>query len=248
MPHSNRPTTHPDAFGLELWSVFTGASAMDIVERSDGYVDAADAGAYFAPFEQWAPRQQRAMGLVKGVALDAGCGAGRVSLHLQSAGVTVVAIDTSPLAIRICRKRGVTLAKRVGLEDVGRIRRTFDTVLLLGNNFGLFGSRAKAKRLLQMLHRRTSDDAVLLAESVNPYLTKNPVHRQYQADNRKRGRISGQLRLRVRFRNVASPWFDYLFVSPDEMTDIAKGTGWQVVELIDGDQPTYIGVMTKRLG
>ncbi len=237
---------HPDAFGLELWSVFTGTPSADIVERSDGYVDAGDAGAYFATFEQWAPRQQRAMGLVKGVALDVGCGAGRVSLHLQSAGVRVVAVDTSPLAIRICRKRGVTRTKRAGLEEVGRIRQTFDTVLLLGNNFGLFGNRAKAKRLLQMLHSRTSDAAVLLAESVNPYLTKNPIHRQYQADNRKRGRMSGQLRLRVRFRNVASPWFDYLFVSPAEMADIAKGTGWQVVDLIDGDQPTYIGVMEKR--
>jgi hypothetical protein len=36
---------------------------------------------------------------------------------------------------------------------------TFNTIVLLGNNFGLFGTPTKAKRLLRRLHRMTSDAA-----------------------------------------------------------------------------------------
>jgi hypothetical protein len=44
-----------------------------------------------------------------------------------------------------------------------------------------------------------------------------------------RGRLAGQIGLRVRYRVRRSEWFDYLRVSREEMQAILAGTGWRVV-------------------
>jgi hypothetical protein len=118
---------------------------------------------------------------------------------------------------------------------------------MMGNNFGLFGSKKRAKLLLERLHRMTSEDAVLICESLNPYGTDNPDHLSYQKENRRKGRMAGQLRIRVRYRNYAGKWFDYLIVSPGEMKLIVKDTGWKVDRFIrKGGSPLYIGLIKKE--
>ena len=188
------------------------------------------------------------MRLVHGVrALGVGCGAGRVSLYLQRKGLTVTAIDNSPLAIRVCRTRGVKDVRVLAIEQIGRLAGApFDTVVMLGNNFGLFGGFEKARRLLRQLHRLTSPDAVLLAESLNPYGTRVAAHRRYQRRNRARGRMGGQIRIRPRFREVKGPWFDYLLASPGEMTAILVGTGWRLRKILrSGGGSVYVAVIGK---
>lgn len=52
--------------------------------------------------------------------------------------------------------------------------------------------------------------------------------------------MPGQLRLRVRYRDLTGPWFDYLIVSPDEMASIIEGTDWRIRRLIQGGR-SYSG-------
>jgi SAM-dependent methyltransferase len=239
-----------DGFGQEIWAHHQTGHGSEIVERDDGYIDATPTTTgYFAPFRRWPTRQKRAMRLIRGKrALDVGCGAGRVALYLQEKRLRVTAIDNSPLAIQVCRSRGVKHAVLMSLDHIGRLRlrSRFDTVIMFGNNFGLFGSRAKARTLLRKLHRLTSSGAVILAESINPYQTHNPFHLKYQARNRRRGRMSGQLRIRIRFQAYATAWFEYLFVSPEEMRDIVQGTGWKLMRVIEDGSVAYIGVLEKE--
>ena len=116
----------------------------------------------------------------------------------------------------------------------------FDTVVMYGNNFGLFASRAKARRLLRRL-RPIADRIV--ACSNDPYATEDPAHLAYQERNRARGRMSGQLRVRIRYRTLIDPWFDYLIVSPDEMAEIVDGTGWQISRLVQDEGSPYVAVL-----
>jgi SAM-dependent methyltransferase len=237
-----------DAFGLAIWSYFKGGPPFEIVERDDGYIDAAmSTSRYFADFRRWPDHQKRAMQFVRGEnALDVGCGAGRVSLYLQRKGFRVTAIDSSPLAIRTCTRRGVRNARVLAFEDIRRLRRNqFDTVVLFGNNFGLFGNLRRAKRLLKELHRITADGAVMIAETINPYETDNPFHRRYQQRNRQRGRMPGQIRIRIRFQACATPWFDYLFVSRVEMKGVLEGTGWKARRFLKGDPPSYVAIIDR---
>lgn len=57
--------------------------------------------------------------------------------------------------------------------------------------------------------------------------------------------MSGQLRLRVRYKKYATPWFDYLLVSKDEMQNVLDGTGWQVKSFLDSDDPMYVAIIEK---
>jgi hypothetical protein len=68
---------------------------------------------------------------------------------------------------------------------------------------------------------------------------------EYHKLNKKRGRMAGQLRVRIRFRKCVGRWFDYLIVSKKEMGEILKGTGWKIREFIDSDNSAYIAVIEK---
>src|SRR5205085_11712506 len=108
--------------------------------------------------------------------------------------------------------------------DIGRFKpQSFDTILMMGNNFGLFGSERRARRLLKDMNRITSSEGRIVAETVDPYVTDDPLNISYHGLNRRRGRMGGQVRLRIRHKNIVGPWFDYLLVSQRELTTILRG-------------------------
>ncbi len=184
---------------------------------------------------------------MRGRVLDIGAGAGRASLHLQERGHDVLAIDNSALAIRTVRSRGVRNARVISITRISRRLGKFDTILMLGNNFGLFGSSQRARWLLSRFDRMTSASGRIVAEVLDPYDTTRPEHFRYHRRNRARGRMAGQSRIRVRYLDVATPWFDYLFVSRNELRRILRGTRWRVESIIDSAGPTYIAVLRKAL-
>lgn len=224
-----------DAFGQML---LDGADT-EIIERDDGFLDSAKF-LYFAPVTQWPAVERRALRWVRGRVLDAGLGAGRVALELQRRGRSVVGIDISPGAVEVARERGVRDVRLLAFEEVDDSIGQFDTIVMLGNNFGLFGSPSKARRLLRRL-RPLADRIV--AASIDPHATEDPAHLAYQERNRRRGRMAGQLRLRVRYRDLIGPWFDYLFVSPDEMASILEGTHWRITRLLQSSSAYYVAIL-----
>jgi SAM-dependent methyltransferase len=237
-----------DAFGREIHDHQLGREhGCEIVERDDGFIDTSGGPeAYFTSFVKWPTHEKKAMTYAAGHVLDIGCGAGRTSLYLQKKGLRVTATDASPLAIKTCKLRGVRDARVIPIEKLSPRIGTFDAVVMMGNNFGLFGGEARGRRLLRVLHRMTSKDARIIAESTDPYTTTNPCHLRYHAFNRRRGRMAGQLRIRVRYQDITSAWFDYLLAAPDEMRNILKGTGWKIERLIRAaNAPQYIAVICR---
>ena len=236
-----------DAFGMLLTHHFAGESCGEFIERDDGYLVATDnLAAYFAPFGEWPPRMQQAMPHVQGRVLDVGVGAGRFALYLQEQGHDVVGIDVSPGALEICRKRGVKDVRQLPFHKVDASLGIFDTVLMMGNNFGLFANPRRAKWLLRRLKKLTSQNARIVAESLDVYGTDKPEHLDYHARNRRRGRMAGEIRLRVRYRELIGDWFDYLMVSQTEMQEIVEGTGWRVAEFLGSEGGQYVGVIERE--
>ena len=239
-----------DAFGQQLLALHAGMrQGAEIIERDDGFVGAGqDPARYFSEYKDWSRAERRAIRLAAGRVLDIGCGAGRHTLYLQSRGFDVTGIDLSPGAVRVSRMRGVKKALVRSIDEVDRFAPgSFDTVLMLGNNFGLFGSRAGARRTLKKLARVTTDGARVIAQSLDPHATDNPEHLRYHRRNLSRGRMAGQIKMRVRFGRAVGPWFDYLLASRREMEEVLEGTGWVVERFLDADGPNYVAVLRKQV-
>jgi SAM-dependent methyltransferase len=235
-----------NAFGHALWVAYKGEEdVVEILERDDGFVDVMKTSEYFSEYEGWSEIERRAMQFVKGRVLDVGCGVGRHSLYLQKKGLDVLGIDISPIAIKICKLRGLKNAQVKPIEDVDFSRGSFDTIIMMGNNFGLFGDLKKANRFLRRFYRMTSEDALIIASSRDPYATGNRAHLQYHRLNRERGRMSGQVRIRIRYEKYMGKWFDYMMVSREEMEQILLGTRWKISEFLNSEGPHYMAIITK---
>lgn len=237
---------HEDAFGRELLDYMNDQNRCEIIERDDGYLDVnADLRVYFEPFEDWPAHHRRAISYAKGRVLDIGCGAGRHAIYLQRKGLDVTGIDASPLAVKVSRMRGLRDARVMSVTAISPRMGKFDTVVMLANNFGLFGNPRRAKWLLKKFRGVTSDDATILTESMDPVANATAIHRRYQKRNRERGRPPGQLRVRIRYRQYRTPWFEYLLVSKTEMKRIVRDTGWYVERFVDSGESIYIAVLKK---
>jgi SAM-dependent methyltransferase len=230
-----------DAFGRAVLDHHRGVPAFEIIERSDGlFAISSGPAAYLAEPAHWGAHEREVLEEhAHGRVLDIGCNAGRHALYLQQHGLEVLGVDISPLAIAVAKERGLVNAEVLSIDELSTKLGLFDTILMLGNNFGLFGSAAKARRLLRRFRKLTRPGATLIAESRNVYETQDPDHLAYLAANRERGRMSGQIRMRARYKRFVTPWFDYLMVSPAEMEALLDGTGWRVAKRYQG-----VGVRT----
>lgn len=242
--------TTQDAYGQQLFAQYkSGSITSEIIEREDGFIaPGSDPGMYFREYKEWSPKEREAIKAAKGRVLDIGCGAGRHLLYLQGKGFDVTGIDNSPGAIKVCKLRGLKKALVRPIAEVDKFKPdSFDTILMFGNNFGLFGSFKRAKTILKKFDRITSTDARIIAGTLNPYKTSDKNHLEYHKLNKQRGRMGGQIRMRVRYGKAIGEWFDYLFVSPKEMEDILSGTNWEIEKLIAPEEANYIAVIRKRL-
>lgn len=237
-----------DAFGHALYDRLQQAGREEwatVIERDDGLVDVSSLDDYFTGYADWPAHQQQALALARGKVLDIGCGAGRHSLYLQDQGLDVLGIDSSPLAIETCKLRGLRQARVMSITQLSSKLGTFDTILMLGNNLGLFANPVRARWLLRRFAAMTAPAGRIIAETRDAHATDNPLHLAYHQRNRERGRWPGQAKIRVRYRNYATPWFDYLFVSREELVALVEDTGWGVERLVDSADVRYVAVLMK---
>jgi SAM-dependent methyltransferase len=240
-------TRKQDAYGAAMLAAMTDAQAACVIERDDGFVDVDHTASYLRDSGEWSDQERQAISLARGRVLDIGCGAGRVALHLQAQGLKVTGIDNSPSAVEVCKARGLKDARVVPIAQASRAALgSFDTIVMCGNNFGLFGSFAGARRMLRRFHGMTSLAGRIIAETNDVYQTDRPEHLAYHRRNRRRGRMAGQIRFRIRYEGRCSPYLGYLMVSKEEMRKIVAGTGWRIARFIDSATSTYIAVLEKE--
>jgi SAM-dependent methyltransferase len=216
---------------------------IEIIEREDGLINGAPAAHYLDDPADWEAYDHRAVDRVGGEVLDIGVGGGRIALLLQERGVPVTGLDISPGALWVARRRGVRELVCASVEDHVAAGRRYDTFLMLGNNLGLIEGRQRAPEFLAALAAMARPGAQIIAQGTDPYGTTDPVHLGYHEHNRRRGRMGGQLRLRLRYRDLSTTWFDYLVCSTDELGQLVAGTPWRLVDIDDADAPIYLATL-----
>jgi SAM-dependent methyltransferase len=194
---------------------------------------------FFAAHDDWAEAERAVFEHVEGRVLDVGAGAGRHSLEAQRRQLESVAIDISPGAAEVCRRRGVEDARLLPLAGIDESMGAFDTVLLLCGNFGLAGGAEKTIAFLERLQSVTSVGARIVLDTVDPYFENDEADLAYLERNRERGRMPGQVTIRIRYEKLATPWYDLLCVSTGELETLVEGTGWHPIMLREDGADVY---------
>lgn len=235
-----------DVFGKAIMDVFQGKKVTLNVRRDDGHVDQENGSFYFTDFDQFPTVEKDSMNFARGLTLDIGCGAGRHALYLQTKGFSVTALDISPLAIRVAHQRGVSNAILAAAPWLPFRSETFETVLLMFNNFGICGGYQETVRYLTELNRILKQGGRILASSLHPTLTDNESHLKYHELNRKRGLPVGLVTLRLEYGGEVGNWFKLLLASPEEMKTLSAKADLKLTQTIGPvNGPFYIGVIKK---
>jgi len=245
MPTSTR---FDDAFGAALLDWVGGGKICEVLERDDGHIeDGAGPRGYLSSIRSWPSGERASLRYLRGRIVDVGCGAGRVAVVLQERGLNVVGVDASPLAIRAARSFGVRASRCMDLETLTNHLGGFGSILLFGNNFGIFGTPSSARSTLTKWSRHVTPETRLFVESTNPYFSGAPiVDRAYYWSNKSRGRSPGQTKYRILYRNLVGPWHSWLFVSQTELRAIVKGTGWTIAKIFgDGPIEPYVAMLER---
>lgn len=236
-----------DAFGQHLLACLKSENVYEIIERDDAYIDVGPGRSlYFSKSTDWDSHITEALNLAQGRILDVGLGAGRHALYLQEQGFEVVGIDNSPLAVQVASERGVSDARVMSVNAIDESIGLIDTIIMLGNNWGLLGGFEVGQKILKRFAEITSADARIIAETLNPYTTAEAAHLRYHQRNRELGRMGGQIRFRVRFKEYCGDWMDYLFNSVPEVEHIISGTGWYLTQTIGDTNKQYALILEKQ--
>lgn len=229
--------SHEDAFGQALIAQLEDRMEERILmlEVDDGRsMPAMHPREFFLEPAAWAWWERDLLADLSGPLLDLGCGAGRHITHLQDRGLTVTGVDVSPGAVEVCLRRGAHDVRLADLRTPPDDRR-WQAVLMMCGNFGLAGGWDETRALLSELHRLCAPGAALIADSVDPTTNDDPTSLAYRASMRASGRHEGEVRLRLRFDDLVTPYWSLLNLPPRDVGSLVKGTGWAIErQVIDG--------------
>ena len=235
-----------DAFGNGLKNYLNGDLTPYTIRRDDGFIDKPhDVGVYFADYSQWPGYEKEILKYVQGRVLDIGAGAGRHALYLQGKGFEVHAIDISPEAIEVMKRRRM---KNIYLMDLRKLDfpdNYFDSILMMFNNFGLAGSIEGTKKLLEVLYRISTPKGRIIITIRDPYQTDIPEHLAYHERNKKAGKPVGQIKIRIEYKDEVGDWFELLMISSQELEELIKDTGWKILRIVEGKDGNYGAVLEK---
>ena len=157
-----------------------------VLERDDGAGhEVPSAQAYFT-----APRsdlERRYLDALDGPVLDLGAGVGSHALYLEGRGLQVTAIDSSPGAIDVCRRRGCRDARVMDIRGLVLQPDHYAAIIVMGNTLGIHQSPETLPGLLTTLARAARSRARLFCATRDPLDTTDPRHLGYNQRNRDRG-------------------------------------------------------------
>lgn len=234
-----------DVFGRALAAYYRGEEKEHIIERDDGYIDKINTSTYFQEYEEWQEYEKNAIKEAKGRILDVGCGAGRVALWLQKQGYDVVGIDVSTLAIETAEKRGLNDCRLMDVRELDFPPGYFDTILLLGNNFGIAGGIKQTKKMLRSFHEITVKDGIILAATRDPLETDNPAHLAYHDRNRAKDNPPGLVKIRIGYKGEFGEYFQLLMLGEEELTRVVEEAGWKIGKIYSSGNANYIALLHK---
>lgn len=232
-----------DLFGKAILDFQTNNAPENLItETSISEEDEMSVAYLFRDFKQMPKLEQKALELAKGKTLDVGCGAGSHSLYLQNKrNLDVTAIDISKNAIEACRLRGLTSAKVTNILDLDSNEK-FDTILLLMNGTGIFGTLKETAKYLQKLKSLLLPNGQILIDSSDIiYMFDEDEDGAYviPADG-----YYGELEFSLSYKGEKEDSFPWLYLDYNTLQNAAFANGLQCKLILEGEHYDYLAKLS----
>ncbi len=239
-----------DLFGKAILDFQTNNSPEDLVtETNISEADDMSVAYLFRNYNFMPKLEKEAMQLSKGKILDVGCGGGSHSLFLQEKGFDVTAIDISANVIKACKLRGVQNARVQNLLEVSTdtseselAKQKFDTILLLMNGTGIFGTLSETSKYLQKLKSLLNPNGQILIDSSDII---------YMYDENENGSFSvpadqyyGELIFTISYKGETDKPFPWLYLDYNTLQNAAYANGLQCELILEGEHFDYLARLT----
>lgn len=228
-----------DLFGKAILDYQTNNSPEDLVtETSISEADEMPVSYLFRTYNEMPELEQKALQLAKGSVLDVGCGAGSHTLALQNERkLDVTAIDISENAVKACQLRGIENVKVANILDLD-VKNKFDTILLLMNGTGIFGTLKETDKYLQKLKSLLKDKGQILIDSSDLI---------YMYDQDEDGAFCipaegyyGELTFTVQYKGETEDTFPWLYLDYNTLQNAAIANGLKCELLLEGEHFDYL--------
>jgi len=225
-----------DLFGKAILDFQTNNNPQALItETNISEPDEMDVAYLFRDFDQMPKIEQQALKLCSGKILDVGCGAGSHSLYLQQQNLDVFAIDISENAIVACHLRGIKNLSNINLLDV---EDKFDTILLLMNGTGIFGTLNQTDLYLKKLKSLLNENGQILIDSSDLI---------YMFDDDEDGgkwipseTYYGELEFTITYKNEKEDSFPWLYLDYNTLQNAAFANGLQCELVAEGEHFDYL--------
>jgi SAM-dependent methyltransferase len=232
-----------DLFGKAILDFQTKNSPEDLItETSISEADKMSVAYLFRIYNEMPKLEQLALQLAKGKVLDVGCGAGSHSLTLQNdRNLDVTAIDISENAIEACTLRGITNAKVANILDLDSTEK-FDTILLLMNGTGIFGTLKETASYLQKLKSLLNPNGQILIDSSDII---------YMFDDDEDGGkwipsngYYGELTFTISYKTDTEASFPWLYLDYNTLQNAAFANGLKCELILEGEHFDYLAKLS----
>ena len=213
--------------------LITATSISDEDEMSVAYL--------FRSFEEMPVLEQKALQLAKGTILDVGCGAGSHSLYLQKEQkLEVTSIDISENAVQACKLRGLqnVNVQNILEMEVDDLHAKFDTILLLMNGTGIFGTLKNTPQFLQKLKTLLNPKGQILIDSSDII---------YMFDEDEEGAVTipandyyGEVQYTITYKGENEDAFPWLYIDYNTLQNAAHANGLQCELILEGLHYDYL--------
>ena len=231
-----------DLIGRAILDFQTNNSPEDIItETSISEADNMSVAYLFRSYNEMPQLEQCALQLAKGTVLDVGCGAGSHSLTLQNdRNLDVTSIDISPNAVQACSLRGL---KKAIVQDVMTLKNEkFDTILLLMNGTGIFGTLKETPNFLLKLKSLLNPHGQILIDSsdiIYMFDDDEDGGKWISGDN-----YYGELTFTVSYKNETEASFPWLYLDYNTLQNAAFANGLQCELIMEGEHYDYLAKLS----
>ncbi len=229
-----------DVFGKALLDFYHNNYTEDLVTwTSISDKDTLPLPYLFRNFDEMPKIEQTALKTSHGEILDVGCGAGNHSLWLQENNIKVKAIDTSPGAVRVSKKRGVLhVEQRVLLDET----ETFDTILILMNGTGIFQEVKQLEKYLKHLKTLLNQNGQILIDSSDiKYMYSDDNIIETEALNLLNdGNYYGELDYFLRYKGETETPLKWLYLDFETLRQTCVSIGLNCDKVMDGNHFDYL--------